>query len=75
MWFVILLFIYASTFYAELGHHASLYLSSDEVSDMDASFLITRDDLYHLSDGKIMSALLPRNSLVIDSVLGEGKLY
>jgi len=65
----------ASIFYAELSHHASLYLPSDEVSDMDTSIIITRDDLHRLSDGKIMSALLPRNSLVIDTVLGEGKLY
>ena len=42
---------------------------------MDDSVIITREDLYRLSDGKIMSALLPKNSLTIDSVLGEGMVY
>ena len=50
----------------------SLYLPSSEATNMDDSVLITREDLYRLSDGKIMSALLPKNSLVIDTVLGEG---
>ena len=49
-----------------------MYLPSSEATDMDESVIITRDDLYRLSDGKIMSALLPKNSLVIDTVLGEG---
>ena len=53
--------------------HQSLYLPSAEVSNMDSSIIITREDLHRLSDGKIMSALLPKNSLVIDSVLGQGK--
>jgi len=38
------------------------------------SVMITRQDLYHFSDGKIMSALLPKNSLIIDCVLGEGMI-
>ena len=42
---------------------------------MDSSIIITREDLHRLSNGKIMSALLPKNSLIIDSVLGEGKPY
>lgn len=54
--------------------HQSLYLPSAEISNMDSSIIITREDLHRLSDGKIMSALLPKNSLIIDSVLGEGKL-
>lgn len=48
----------------------SVYLPSHETSN--TSLVITREDLHNLSDGKIMSALLPKDSLVIDSVIGEG---
>ena len=53
---------------------SSLYLPTSKVSDVEDKLIITREDLYRLSDGKIMSALLPKNSLVIDSVLGEGMI-
>jgi len=51
----------------------SLYLPSVERTDQD-SVLISKEDIAQLSDGKksILSALLPKGSLVIDSVLGEG---
>jgi len=55
---------------------SGLYLPSVENSDRD-SVVISKEDIAQLSDGKksILSALLPKGSLVIDSVLGEGMLY
>ena len=55
---------------------SGLYLPSVETSDKD-SVVISREDIAQLTDGKnsILSALLPKGSLVIDSVLGEGMLY